>query len=137
MDVTEIKKLMSILDETDVTEISLESEGTKVLLKKDMFAKKAKIEETVVIEQKEEKEELDLRELISLNVGRFFLGDKKGNPVVKIGDSLKEGQIVGYIEAIGVRTEVKSDVEGILKEMIINDGETTEFGQILMIVEIK
>lgn len=143
MDVTEIKKLMSVLDETDVTEISLESDGTKVLLKKDMFAKKKKELEVAqeaqeAIEMEEEIEEISkISELFSLNVGRFYLRDKIGDITVKVGNEVEEGQVVGYIEAIGVKTEVKSDVSGIVKEIKVNDGDTTEFGKVLMTVEIK
>lgn len=139
MDVTEIKKLMSVLDETDVTEISLESDGTKVLLKKDMFAKKKEEVATIVAAPVEElaEEELKISELFSLNVGRFYLKDKKGNSTVKAGDEIKEGQVVGYIEAIGLKTDVKSDVDGIIKEIKVDDEDAVEFGQVLITVEIK
>jgi len=138
MDVTEIKKLMEILNTTDVTEITLEAEGTKVLLKKDQMAA-AKSVKAPELEAKapaavEEKKEAAL---ISMNVGKFYRKSKTGVDFVKIGDTIKEGQMVGYIESIGIRTDVKSDKNGIIKDILVENGGNAEFGQKLMILDIK
>lgn len=137
MDVTEIKKLMEVLNSTDVKEITLESDGTKVQLKKDKnIARKTQqvfVEPTV--EAVEPKEEKNIKPLISLNVGKFYLKEKNGKEIVKVGDTIKEQQVVGYIEAIGIRTDIKSDKSGVVREILISNDSRVEFGQEIMLIE--
>lgn len=138
MDVTEIKKLMEILNNTDVTEITLESEGTKVLLKKDMFAapKSKNANKTEIEDEAETEEKVKTGTLISMNVGKFYIKDKNGKPFVNVGDMIKEGQMIGYIESIGIKTDVKSDKDGVIKEIFLENGQNAQFGQELVLLEI-
>lgn len=50
-------------------------------------------------------------------------------PPVQIGDSVSNGQIVGYIESIKLMNEVRSSVEGRLVEQMLSDGTPVEYGQ--------
>ena len=131
MDVTEIKKLMGILEDTDLTEISLESEGTKVLLKKDKTVKRAAAAFVPAPAVSEEKK-ANVADLISLNIGRFYLNSK-----LSVGSQLEEGGVVGHIESIGVKTDVKSDKSGKITEIYVQNGGIVQFGQPIMAIEIK
>ncbi|NLK62578.1 MAG: hypothetical protein GX287_03910 [Fusobacteria bacterium] len=139
MDVTEIKKLMQILNDTDVTEITLESEGTKVLLKKDMLkASLPKIvEETSISEDVEETVISQTGTLISMSVGKFYYKKNTNTPIIKLGDKIEKGQIIGYIESIGIKTDVISDKAGIVKEIYLENGGNAEFGQNLVLLEVN
>ena len=135
MDVTEIKKIMGILESTDLSEISLESEGTKVLLKKDFSARTAAAPAPAVIEAAAEEAAEDNSnsgELISLNIGKFYLNSKLG-----AGAEVKEGEVIGYIESIGLKTDVKSDKTGVIKSVLVENGGIVQFGQPIMIIEMK
>lgn len=132
MDVTEIKKLMGILEDTDLTEISLESEGTKVLLKKDKSVRRVAAAPVVAApENVTEEANTNVSELISLNIGRFYLNSK-----LSVGSSLQEGDVVGQIESIGVKTDVKSDKNGKIKEIVVPNGGVVQFGQPIMVIEL-
>lgn len=134
MDVTEIKKIMGILESTDLSEISLESEGTKVLLKKDFSARRAAAPaESALFEAATEAEEnTNSGELISLNIGKFYL-----SPKLSAGSEVKEGEVIGYIESIGLKTDVKSDKDGVIKSVLVQDGGIVQFGQPIMTIEMK
>ncbi len=133
MDVTEIKKIMGILESTDLSEISLESEGTKVLLKKDFSARVATVPvETALFEAVETAENSNSGELISLNIGKFYLSPKLG-----INAEVAEGEVIGYIESIGLKTDVKSDKNGVIKNVLVENGGIVQFGQPIMIIEMK
>ncbi|MGM0508365.1 MAG: acetyl-CoA carboxylase biotin carboxyl carrier protein [Fusobacteriota bacterium] len=138
MDVTEIKKLMSILDSTDVTEINLESEGTEISLKKDMTLVKQMNESIMESQNNEdsqeslEEEDENISELVSLNVGEISLKDD-----LKVGKEIAEDEVVAVIKSVGVKTEVKSDKAGVLKELLVKDGEIVDFGKPLMKIETK
>ncbi|OQY08893.1 MAG: hypothetical protein B6I28_03960 [Fusobacteriia bacterium 4572_132] len=132
MDVTEIKKLMKILDTTDVTEINLESDGTEISLKKDRNIANRMREASIKKENTEVEPVVETKKLLSLNVGKVQL-----LPEMKIGRRIKEDEVVGFIESIGIKTEVKSDVEGIIKEIYVENGEIADFGKVLMEIEEK
>ncbi len=140
MDVTEIKKLMEVLNQTDVTEITLESDGAKILLKKDMnrVLKNKSEEKTEKVQVEEtEKEEIKIQKLISLNVGKFYYMTKDGKKLAAPGMEIKEGQVVGYIESVGIKTDVKSDKSAVIKEILVENGGNVEFGQPIVAIELK
>lgn len=70
-------------------------------------------------------------------VGTFFLQDEKelSNPLVNVGDKIKIGDTIGYIEAMKVLNEVTSDVEGIVEEILVNHGTNVEYDQ--PIIKVK
>lgn len=70
-------------------------------------------------------------------VGTFFLQDEKEltNPLVNVGDEIKKGDTIGYIEAMKVLNEVTSDVEGVVDEILVSHGTTVEYDQ--AIIKVK
>ncbi|MCP6646491.1 acetyl-CoA carboxylase biotin carboxyl carrier protein subunit, partial [Klebsiella pneumoniae] len=54
-------------------------------------------------------------------VGTFFLQDTKEltEPIVKVGDKVKKGDVIGYIEAMKVMNEVTSEVEGEVTDILV------------------
>lgn len=70
-------------------------------------------------------------------VGTFFLQDEKEltEPVIKVGDEVKKGDVVGYIEAMKVLNEVTSDVEGKVSEITINHGDNVEYNHVIIKVD--
>ncbi|MCH9633331.1 MAG: Biotin carboxyl carrier protein of acetyl-CoA carboxylase [Chlamydiae bacterium] len=62
-------------------------------------------------------------------VGTFYSAPAPGeSPFVKVGDSIKDGQVVCIVEAMKVMNEVKSTESGVVKEILIEDGHPVEFG---------
>ncbi|MEP9818818.1 biotin/lipoyl-containing protein [Staphylococcus xylosus] len=70
-------------------------------------------------------------------VGIFFLQDEKEltNPIVKVGDEIKKGDTIGYIEAMKVLNEVVSDVSGVVDEILVEHGSNVEYNQ--QIIRVK
>ncbi|MGY0413139.1 acetyl-CoA carboxylase biotin carboxyl carrier protein [Staphylococcus sp. mip270_02] len=70
-------------------------------------------------------------------VGTFFLQDEKEltNPIVKVGDEIKKGDTIGYIEAMKVLNEVVSDVSGVVDEILVEHGSNVEYNQ--QIIRVK
>ena len=59
-------------------------------------------------------------------VGTFYLAaSPKEEPFVKVGDSIKKGQIVGIIEAM----KLMNEFDGVIKEILIGNEEVVEYGQ--------
>ena len=74
--------------------------------------------------------------LTSPMVGTFYRAPSPGSdPSVKIGDTVKKGQVVCIIEAMKLLNEVEADMDGTVKEVCVENGQPVEFGQSLFIIE--
>ena len=74
--------------------------------------------------------------LTSPMVGTFYRAPSPGaDPFVKVGDTVKKGQVVCIIEAMKLLTEVEADMDGTVKEVCVENGQPVEFGQSLFIIE--
>lgn len=63
-------------------------------------------------------------------VGTFYNAPSPDSPAyVKVGDTVKRGQILGIIEAMKLMNEIESDYDGVVTEILIKNEETVEFGQ--------
>lgn len=74
--------------------------------------------------------------LTSPMVGTFYRAPSPGaDPFVKVGDTVKKGQVVCIIEAMKLLNEVEADMDGTVKEVRVENGQPVEFGQSLFIIE--
>ncbi len=74
--------------------------------------------------------------LTSPMVGTFYRAPSPGaDPFVKVGDTVKKGQVVCIIEAMKLLNEVEADMDGTVKEICVENGQPVEFGQSLFIIE--
>ena len=74
--------------------------------------------------------------LTSPLVGTFYRAPSPGaDPFVKVGDTVKKGQVVCIIEAMKLLNEVEADMDGTVKEVCVENGQPVEFGQSLFIIE--
>ncbi|MDO4903023.1 MAG: acetyl-CoA carboxylase biotin carboxyl carrier protein [Limosilactobacillus sp.] len=63
-------------------------------------------------------------------VGTVYLQPKPNKPTfVKVGDKVQKGDVVCVIEAMKMLTEVKSDRDGVIKEINVENGDLVEFDQ--------
>ena len=54
--------------------------------------------------------------------------------MVKVGDTVKEGQTICIIEAMKLLNEIESDATGVVKAILIENGQPVEFGEPLFII---
>lgn len=69
-------------------------------------------------------------------VGTFYAAsapDKE--PFVTVGKEVHKGDVIYIIESMKVMSEVTSEFDGKVKEICVNNGDTVEFGQPIMIIE--
>ena len=68
-------------------------------------------------------------------VGTFYRAPSPGaDPFVQVGDTVKEGQTLCIIEAMKLLNEIESDVAGVVKEILVDNGQAVEYGQPLFVV---
>lgn len=68
-------------------------------------------------------------------VGTFYAAPSEdAEPFVKVGDSVKEGQVLAIVEAMKLMNEIESDFTGTVKEILVENGQGVEFGQPLFVI---
>ena len=70
-------------------------------------------------------------------VGTFFLQDSKEltDPIIQVGDNIKSGDVIGYVEAMKVMNEVTSDIDGEITDIVVEHGTNVEYDQVLVKVK--
>ncbi|MFX1734965.1 acetyl-CoA carboxylase biotin carboxyl carrier protein [Paraburkholderia sp. A1RI_3L] len=68
-------------------------------------------------------------------VGTFYRSPSPGaDPFVQVGDTVKEGQTLCIIEAMKLLNEIESDAAGVIKEILVENGQAVEYGQPLYVI---
>lgn len=63
-------------------------------------------------------------------VGIFYAAPEEGaEPFVKVGDRVKKGQTLAIVEAMKLMNEIESEVDGVVTEVLAENGQAVEFGQ--------
>ena len=68
-------------------------------------------------------------------VGSFYRASAPGSkPFVDIGQSVSVGERLCLIEAMKLMNEIESDVEGVVKAILVENGQPVEYGQPLFVI---
>ncbi len=152
MNLKEIKELINLMNENNLTELEIEREGTKIRLKKSPSGSFEAVSEgpdgsrlipAVRLGQgapaKEEKIPAENTAAIKAPmVGTFYRAPSpEAKPYVEIGDMIEVGQVVCIIEAMKLMNEIKSELKGKLTEILVENSDSIEYGQPLFMVELK
>ncbi|MGK0618755.1 acetyl-CoA carboxylase biotin carboxyl carrier protein [Meiothermus cerbereus] len=69
-------------------------------------------------------------------VGTFYRAPSPdAEPFVKEGDAVKKGQVLCIIEAMKLMNEIESEVSGVVRKIMVSNGEPIEYGQVLFLIE--
>ena len=78
----------------------------------------------------------DLLDITSPMVGTFYRASAPGeDPFVEIGSSISVGQTICILEAMKLMNEIESEYNGVVVEVLVDNGTPVEFGQVLMRVK--
>ena len=133
-----IKELNDCLDEFNLTEIEYTEKDIKVKVSKSRISKNI---EAVVPDniKKVIKEEVSIdssKKITSPIIGTAYLAPEPGGKkFIEIGQKIKKGDTVMIVEAVKTMNHVPSPIDGIVKEISVEDGQPVEFGQTLIILE--
>ena len=133
-----IKELNDYLEEFNLTEIEYTEKDIKVKVSKSRISKNI---ETVLpsSEKKAIKEEVSIdnsKKITSPIIGTAYLAPEPGGKkFIEIGQKIKKGDTVMIVEAMKTMNHVPSPLDGVVKEISVEDGQPVEFGQTLIILE--
>jgi acetyl-CoA carboxylase biotin carboxyl carrier protein len=160
MDIRKVKKLIEMLEESNLNEIEIkEGEEAVKLVKSNPIpgnfissappiiseptqhspiAKPSapSLEETVTQEISQTSDVLESgNKMNSPMVGTFYSApNPESEPFVKVGDQINEGDVLCIIEAMKMMNEVKSEFSGTVKQILVDNSEPVEFDQTLFII---
>lgn len=68
-------------------------------------------------------------------VGTFYRAPSPGaDPLVEVGQSVKQGDTLCIIEAMKLLNEIEADVSGTVKAILVENGQPVEFGEPLFVI---
>lgn len=143
MDIRKIKKLIEMLQESDLNEIEVSqgeesvriSRGNNNTVSTQMPLKSNPIQ-VPEIGKEEIQPELSGNQIKTPIVGTFY---RRPNPekaaFINVGDIIEVGDVVCIVEAMKMMNEIKSEYSGKVVSIIAEDGQPVEFDQTLIIIE--
>ena len=131
MELKDIQELMKVMKKEELEELKIRYGKMKLTLINSCDAsQKINVSHPVKVMKKEEK--VKKEEIIkSDNVGKIKLLN------VNSGKEVKKGEILAKIYTMGIENEVKSTVNGVIKEVLVSDGIAVDFSKELFKIEIK
>ena len=139
-----IKELSDYLDEFNLTEIEYSENNVKYKVSK---SNKGVVREQILSTGNQSKSSSTTSSVVSENinkanivkspmVGTAYLAPEPGAKLfVTIGANIKKGQTIIIIEAMKTMNHVPSTKDGVVKKILVTDGEAVEFDQDLILVE--
>lgn len=133
-----IRTLAGLLDETDLTEIEYEADGHRIRLVRGgtVVQAIAPALAPAISAPAASDGGIPANAITSPMVGTAYLAAEPGAPdFVKVGDRVNEGQTLLILEAMKVMNPLPSPKSGVVKQILVSDGDPIEFGEPLMVIE--
>ena len=155
MNLDDIKQILDLVREHDLSEFELERDGLKVRIRKagrDVtyvtqapglpasvavpVAQAAPAAAPMAVPT-EEADAVDLAVIKSPIVGTFYRSSEPGaQAFVEVGDTVRKGQVLCIIEAMKLMNEIESDCDGEIASVYVENGKAVQFGERLFAVKI-
>jgi len=156
MNLKEIKELIELINNTDISEIEVERSGVKVRLRKGgdvtfhpsmprMEYPPAAIVAPAIPEipaagisagKTAEPEKTKQIKVASPIVGTFYRSSSPDKPpYVEVGDVVKKGQVLCIIEAMKLMNEIECETAGKIVQILVENGAPVEYGQPLYVID--
>ena len=145
MDIRKIKTLIEMLEESNLNEIEVSQGEESVRISKSSRDTSVvsgsvnqnnieKVDSAITLNQ----ESTDIKgNLVTAPiVGTFYRKPSpEKEPFVKVGDNVNKGDVLCIIEAMKMMNEIKSDFDGKVSAIEVEDGQPVEFGQTIIVIE--
>ena len=137
-----IKELSDYLDEFNLTEIEITEKDTKIKVSKNNVSISSQPVLTTTSQTTQNESTASVSntksgtEVTSPIIGTAYHAPEPGaKKFVEVGKKIKKGETVMIVEAMKTMNHVPSTVDGIIKEICVEDGQPVEYGQTIIIVE--
>ena len=152
MDLIFIKKLIKLIENSEVTDIEIEENGTRIKVAKKVRVSALPVQqmpavsasslppsessEAKTIVQTEEETTKGYHEIRSPIVGTFYRAPAPdADSYVQIGDMVSTGTVLCIVEAMKLMNEIESDVSGKIVKILVENGKPVEYNQPLFLIQ--
>ena len=150
MDTEKVKELIDLMKINDLCELEIVDGQTRIILKRHSqqavpqiitttapVMQPAPTPQTANQETEPAPEENEnLEQIPSSIVGTFYAAPSpNADPFINVGSHVNIEEVVCIIEAMKVMNEIKSEIAGTIKKILVTNGSAVEFGQPLFLVE--
>ena len=146
MDIRKIKTLIEMLEASNLNEIEVSQGEESVRISKSSGEVKVLQDSNIGINNESQsinkidnnqiENEIKGNQVTSPIVGTFYRKpspDKE--PFIKVGDIVNKGDVLCIIEAMKMMNEIKSEYDGKISSIEVDDGQPVEFGQTIIVIE--
>lgn len=153
MDINLIKKLIKLVENSEVTDLEVEENGIKIKVAKKVRVSQIpmqnfqaatpitqtlpiKSKETKALVQKEEETSEGLHQIKSPIVGTFYRAPAPdADAYAQVGDTISSGAVLCIVEAMKLMNEIESDVSGKIVKILAENGKPVEYNQPLFLIQ--
>ncbi len=151
MDINLIKKLIKIVEQSEVTEFSVQEGELKIKISKNSHQTSVQLQSVpfeaarpAVSQQPSEVNAVITAEPVKSNhheirspiVGTFYRAPSPdADSYVQVGDSISQGTVLCIVEAMKLMNEIESDCSGKILKILVENGTPVEYNQPLFLVE--
>lgn len=147
MKIEEIKTIVRLMSENDLTEFKIEAEEYNLCIRRGGTAVAVQLPAAVpavaaapapvaAAPAVPAAPAAELKSIKAPLVGTFYAASSPdAAPYIKVGDKVNADTVVGIIEAMKVMNEIKAETSGVVKEILVENGQPVEFGQSLFVIE--
>ncbi len=129
MEMDHLIKLIETVSRSGLSRFEYEEDGVKVQMEKPETVQVTAALPSVETVLQEEETARDQVVTCPL-VGIFYEAPEEGaEPFVKVGDTVKKGQTLAIVEAMKLMNEIESEFDGVVTEVLAENGQAVEFGQ--------
>jgi acetyl-CoA carboxylase biotin carboxyl carrier protein len=157
MDITLLKKLIKVVEASNITEFSVQEGDLKVRISKNsksaqiispsanyhMPVAPSNVEHPTSEQPKAETAmpaadvSENLHEIKSPIVGTFYRAPAPdADPYIQVGDNISEGSVLCIVEAMKLMNEIESDTHGKIVKILVDDGTPVEYNQPLFLIKL-
>jgi acetyl-CoA carboxylase biotin carboxyl carrier protein len=150
MNLDEIKSILQLMEANKLVEFEYEDEGRRLKLRRQedrvvTAALPVAVQSAVPMAAAasatpagEAPRAANLTEFKSPLVGTFYRSSKPDSDVfVNVGDEINPEKVICIIEAMKVMNEIKAEMGGIVREILVKNGQAVEFGEPMFLIEKK
>ncbi|MHB0866120.1 MAG: acetyl-CoA carboxylase biotin carboxyl carrier protein [Thermoleophilia bacterium] len=137
MDVDKIKELMAAIEASTIAEITIEEGDTRITVRKSVEAAPGEGGPVSAVAQAAPADDAGDNFVVkSPMVGTFYrAASPTSDPFVQEGDEVKVGQTLCILEAMKLMNEVTSEIDGIVRRVLVENARPVEYGQRLLYIE--
>ena len=137
-----IKELSDYLDEFNLTELEYTEKDTKIKVSKNNVSINNKTSQNLNnLSKTGEASKITNKIINGIEITSPIIGTAYHSPepgakkFVEVGKKIKKGDTIMIVEAMKTMNHVPSTSDGVVKEVVVADGQPVEFGQVLIILE--